>query len=92
MEHLPDAEAEPGVEHPDHQPQSGIQVLRLQRGVDVADVVLVGDGERIRRRYPGSCAGAVPTAPMDAGACDAARVGDLPRQIVTMAAATKTLE
>ena len=38
------------------------------------------------------CCGAVRTAPTDAGACDAARVGDLPRQIVTIAAATKMLE
>ena len=45
--------AQAGVEDPHHQPQSRVQFLRPQRGMEVAQVVLAEQGERVGGLDPG---------------------------------------
>jgi hypothetical protein len=45
--------AQAGVEDPHHQPQLRVEFLRPQRGMEVAQVVLAEQGERLGRLDPG---------------------------------------
>jgi hypothetical protein len=45
--------AQAGVEDPHHQPQLRVEFLRPQRGMEVAEVVLAEQGERLGGLDPG---------------------------------------
>ncbi len=47
-EQPPDARTEADIEHPDDQPQPGVELLGLQGGVDVAHIVLLDQRQRVR--------------------------------------------
>ena len=50
-EQHPDVLAQPPVEDGQHQPEAGVEFLRPQPGVQVADIVLPDDGQRLGRLH-----------------------------------------
>jgi hypothetical protein len=53
LEQRLDPAAQLAVEHPQPHPQRRVQLLGGQGGVEVADVVVLGDDQRARHRHPG---------------------------------------
>jgi hypothetical protein len=78
-EELPQAVGEAGVEHPDHQAQPGFDLLRAERGVHVAHVVLVQQGQPVRPGQAGPAEGVLvePVGPDHLDPVDVPPVGAL---------------